>query len=205
MPATQRVRMRIPVRYEPDFDGVRKWASKWASKNLWRFPLWARDSSDGIHDLLQETYIIFDRVCRKYLDDSVTDPGHFFSLFRTAFVNCMHDEAKRQRRSSIVVPYGFDFRAGNVDPDDGGDSDTVLDVEAPPDLAFQAVEFEEYLESLPEPVQRMYWLSRRRWPEWRKPLNRRSSNATLCRFAFIDRHKVDLRALLEEEFPDFFG
>lgn len=81
-------RVRTKVAWEPVWEGsVKGWAIKFNRRNRWRL-----DSINGDADLLQEAFIVFLKICRKY--PRVMDPAHFMALYKRAMENQMHDRSK---------------------------------------------------------------------------------------------------------------
>lgn len=71
------------------------WASSFNHENKWRC-----DSMLGHDDLMQESWIIFDKLTFTY--PRVIEPKHFFALFKRSMVNKMHDRSCAKRRKDAV-------------------------------------------------------------------------------------------------------
>ena len=108
----ERHRWRAQIAWSPQWgpDYI-KWTSKFLKKNKWRV--------DAIHefsDLMQDSFLVFVRICQTY--PRVTDPKHFFSLYKRAMINKMHDRScarTRHRKVEVVLPEDVaDFFIGRI-------------------------------------------------------------------------------------------
>lgn len=86
------MRVRATVAWSPCWEGpTKQWVIGFLRKNQWR--------CDRIHDfddLLQDAYLTFLKICKKY--PQVIRQAHFMTLYRTAMHNEMHDRARYMRR-----------------------------------------------------------------------------------------------------------
>lgn len=90
------IRVRVHIGYAPQWSNVQAWAIKTINQNKWR--------CDRIHepeDLLSEAYIIFAKVADHY--PRVVEQRHFFSLFKTALRNYLHDQARYMQRKRLAI------------------------------------------------------------------------------------------------------
>lgn len=87
-------RERETLDWQPSFDGaLYGWTVNFINQNRWRC-----DSIHTFADLLQDAYLTFRRICDSY--PRVIDKRHFFSLYRRAMVNEMHDKARYKKRKN---------------------------------------------------------------------------------------------------------
>lgn len=85
------------MHFSPTFKGpIEGFVANFARKHGWRVSR-AHDHDD----IMQEAYLIFDRVVKKYPD--VETPQHFMSLFQRAWFNQFTDMANEDTRSRIMV------------------------------------------------------------------------------------------------------
>ena len=90
--------------FAPSWENVEKWTNSFIRKNVWRVkPAMDED------DCRQECYIKFIMCCDRYLgsDSIVSNAAHFFSLYRTAVHNMLHNRAKQNHcraLPSITAP-----------------------------------------------------------------------------------------------------
>ncbi len=78
------------------------WASRYCSRQVWRL-----HNQFDLDDLLQEAWIVFDRVERKYTD--VTD-RQLMALYKISMVNHIHSLARKTRKLENEIP-GFDLHS----------------------------------------------------------------------------------------------
>lgn len=97
-----------------DFSGVYlHWVFKYIDKNWWRF-----SSLYEHEDLVQEAAVKFYHCRCKY--DSVSEPKHFMSLFKTSVRNHFNDLASSARISNQSIPWmdhmgGIDWHGGEAE------------------------------------------------------------------------------------------
>lgn len=88
--------MRQTLRWSPMWEGPTKtWTIQFLKKNKWR--------CDRVHDqddLLQDAYLTFLKISRKY--PRVMEQAHFMTLYRRALWNEMHDRARYVHRKRTV-------------------------------------------------------------------------------------------------------
>ena len=72
-------------------EGAVAWTYKIARKNMWRVCSWY-----DLDDLVQDGYLHFFRVARKY--DNVRSPAHIMSLFKVTYTNHIHDLSKKRTK-----------------------------------------------------------------------------------------------------------
>lgn len=87
---------RVCVSYTPQWSNVQAWAIKTINQNKWRC-----DRVFEPEDLLSEAYIIFAKVAEHY--PRVVEQRHFFSLFKTALRNYLHDQARYMQRKRLAI------------------------------------------------------------------------------------------------------
>jgi len=109
-----------------------RWSQKLAKKHKWRC-----DPMYEVSDLTQEAYLTFDYIAKSY--PRVVDPVYFFSLFKRAMINKMHDRSCffSRRRGTVAAPIGTDiyevFAGRMVETTNSGYITTLLK-EAPEEL-----------------------------------------------------------------------
>ncbi len=89
-------RVRVRVAYTPQWPDVQAWAIKINHQNKWRC-----DRIFEPEDLLNEAYLVFARVAARY--PRVIEQRHFFSLFKTALRNHLHDQARYVKRKRLAI------------------------------------------------------------------------------------------------------
>jgi len=89
-------RVRVRASYTPQWSDVQAWAAKTISQNKWRC-----DRILDPEDLLSEAYLVFAKVANKY--PRVIEQRHFFALFKTAFKNYLHDQARAMKRRHMAL------------------------------------------------------------------------------------------------------
>lgn len=90
---------RTPI-YLPEFKGaIEGWVVNHMRSNYWRVA-----STIEREDVMQEAYVVFLRVKRRY--PAVEGPKHFMSLFKMAWVNQFTDLANEDtaRRAEVPMP-----------------------------------------------------------------------------------------------------
>ena len=86
------MRVRATLTWSPCWEGpTKQWALGFVKKNLWRC-----DRIHELDDLVQDAYLTFLKICKKY--PRVIRQAHFMTLYRTAMSNEMHDRARYVRR-----------------------------------------------------------------------------------------------------------
>lgn len=85
--------------FSPAFKGpVEGYIANFAAKHGWRVSrLYQRD------DIMQEAYLIFDRVVKAY--PKVETPQHFMALFKRAWFNHFTDLSNEDTRSRVLVQH----------------------------------------------------------------------------------------------------
>jgi hypothetical protein len=82
--------LRRPA-YTPTWDGpIKNWAGTFIASNRWRC-----DVIHDFEDLLQEAWVLFDKLSKYYPVDT---PQHFMALFKRALSNSFHDHARYTMR-----------------------------------------------------------------------------------------------------------
>lgn len=89
-------RLRVRLAYTPQWPDVQAWAIKVNHQNKWRC-----DRIFEPEDLLNEAYLVFARVAERY--PRVVEQRHFFSLFKTALRNYLHDQARYVKRKRLAI------------------------------------------------------------------------------------------------------
>lgn len=158
--------------------GVRGWIFKTARENMWRV-----SSHIELSDLMQDGYLIWLKVCRRY--PSVTEQKHRMALFKTSFTNHIHDLSKKRSRLELVREAELDVPM-----------EAMIDGEDPtadPDLAF-------IIKQLPPALARMLRRVIASNSPYRLRLDhtRETTNERLCRFAGLDPTKRDIQAAVQQ-------
>lgn len=79
---------RRAIAWSPKWEGpVRNWAISYLRQQAWRC-----DSIHDLDDLIQDAFLVFDKVKNAY--PRVIEPAHFMSLFKTALRNHITDKAR---------------------------------------------------------------------------------------------------------------
>jgi hypothetical protein len=98
--------MRKQLTFTPEWEGpIRNYAVSTARRQLWK----VETPDFDLDDLMQEARICFWRCCQAY--PQVTEPKHFFALFRSAFQNKIINLAAGRTRKHR------DKAVSEVDPD----------------------------------------------------------------------------------------
>ena len=89
-------KVRVRASFAPKWEDVKPWAIKVIHQNKWRC-----DRILEPEDLLSEAYLIFAKLVERY--PRVVERRHFFSLFKTALKNYLHDQARyvQKKREAI--------------------------------------------------------------------------------------------------------
>lgn len=90
------LRGRVRVGYTPQWSDVQAWAIKTIHQNKWRC-----DRILEPEDLLSEAYIVYAKITERY--PRVVEQRHFFSLFKTALKNYLHDQARYMQRKRLAI------------------------------------------------------------------------------------------------------
>lgn len=99
-----------------------KWPLQWAHKTA-RANYWRVCGVCGYYDLIQDAHLVFARIVQRYPD--VNEPKHVFRLFQRAYVNHIHDLARKHSRlpknplhidNDLVVCGNFHMRYQPRDP-----------------------------------------------------------------------------------------
>lgn len=92
-------RKRLPV-WSPQWEGtLRAWSLKLAVKDLWK----VETVDFGLEDLIAEAQYCLAKCIHYYWPDRAKTPGHFFSLYRTTFLNRINRLALAKTRRVDVV------------------------------------------------------------------------------------------------------
>ena len=91
-------------------DGATRWLFKTARQNFWRVANWY-----DFDDLIQDGYLTYYRICRRYPD--VKERAHIMGLFQVSFINHLHRLANLRTRASAEVTFA----------DTNASEDTLLD------------------------------------------------------------------------------
>lgn len=89
-------RDRVRAGYLPVWSDVQPWAIKTIHQNRWRC-----DRILEAEDLLSEAYLIFAKLVERY--PRVVEQRHFFSLFKTALRNYLHDQARYVKKKRLAI------------------------------------------------------------------------------------------------------
>ena len=85
-------RARSVLVWAPAWQGVtQRWAASYISANKWRAPRYC-----GFDDLMQEAWIIYQRVEQKY--PRIIEPNKFMALYKAALANWFNDRACYMKR-----------------------------------------------------------------------------------------------------------
>ena len=85
------LRPREAVGFTPSWEAVLPWTKNFIRDNKWRC-----DAAEDQDDLLQDAWLVFDRVATSY--PRVVDPAHFFVLYERSLTNKFHDKSCRKTR-----------------------------------------------------------------------------------------------------------
>lgn len=106
--ARRRERIAWSPQWGPEYI---KWTTGFLRANKWRV-----DAIHDLSDLMQDAWLIFHKICKTY--PRVTDPKYFFSLYKRAMINKMHDRScarTRHRKVEVVLPEDIaDFFIGRI-------------------------------------------------------------------------------------------
>ena len=91
--------------------GARAWLVVVAADNYWRVAAWLE-----LDDLIQEGHLVWAKIVKKYEVEPgrVRSRGHLMRLFRSAYINRIHDLAKIKTRNGVEV-LAADFDECGVD------------------------------------------------------------------------------------------
>ena len=73
------------------------WTAAFMAKNAWRC-----DRMHSVEDLVQEGFLVFFNLTTKY--PRVTEPKHFFALYKRSIINKINDMASHKRRRQHAEP-----------------------------------------------------------------------------------------------------
>ena len=127
-----RKHQRVHLPWIPEWDEeIRTWTLRFIYKNRWR--------CDRIHeadDLLQDAFLIFDKIRTKY--PRVVDKRHFMALYKRAIINRTHDmslyvKRKREIHQDTTLDVS-DLYAGNIGELTNAGYANALLAEAPEEL-----------------------------------------------------------------------
>jgi len=93
---TSRIRKRVKEVHFWNKE-IELWTSAQIRRNLWRF-----DKIYEFEDVMQEARILFFKIQKKY--SHITEPAHFYTLFRTSLKRMIIDKARKRRRSIVYDP-----------------------------------------------------------------------------------------------------
>lgn len=99
----------IPA-WDPD---IKKWTAAFSHRNFWK----CKDYSLSREDLVQEGWLVYNRVLAKY--SHITNPGHFFSLYRTSFEREFFDFMEKGDQLRSIVDTTVDLYLGEQFSDCG--------------------------------------------------------------------------------------
>lgn len=175
----ERPRRRVNVVWSPKWGlDYTKWTSSFIKNNKWRV-----DHIHDFKDLMQDAWIIFDKICRMY--PRVIDPANFFSLYKRAIINKMHDRScARTRHSKVeaVLPEDVaDFFIGRIG--EAGNAGYVAAL----------------LEELPEEMRAAIEHLTSNEPRQRKPKNgpRENLSRRICRDLGLPKDRDPVKELKE--------
>ncbi len=183
--------------FVPEFDGaISGWAVNHIKRNYWRVA-----SRYEFQDLIQEAWIIFDRTRDHY--PHVNNPAQFFSLFRTTFINHIHDLAinSMTERDLVVDVSDEDLSFEDILSNIVGDSPNagfanVLFSQAPQELKL-------LLHSMLDDAKRgLFRQKMKRLDPGHRLSERETTNEYWCRIVGLDATKVDLVDMLNEHFGE---
>jgi hypothetical protein len=88
----------LAVLYSPNFEGpIEGWVVNGMKANYFRV-----ENTHSREEYLQEAYLVFLRVKRKY-EGKVEEPKHFMSLFKRAWTNELNDLATKATNARMLV------------------------------------------------------------------------------------------------------
>lgn len=134
--------------------GARGWLIVVAADNFWRVASWYE-----LSDLIQDGYVVWARVVKRYEVDAgrVRSRGHLMRLFKTAYLNHIHDLSKRRTRgiaewlaSDVLVRHAHVSRASAYFGQDIGD-----DVWDALGCSCDAAELAGFIAEAPETIRRV--------------------------------------------------
>ncbi len=139
-------RVRVKLIWSPLWDGpVKHWAIKFNRDNQWR-----RERIHDDSDLLQDAYLVFMKICRRY--PRVVEAAHFMALFKTALRNEWHDKSKRDGRKRAcgqdLTEALAQLYAGRIGELTNAGYASLLLAEAPDELKLALALLAEHPESL---------------------------------------------------------
>lgn len=98
-----RERERNRLVFTPQWEGqIKRYATGYIREHMWRCRQYGSDEGEKFQDLLQEAWIIFDRISYTY--PRVVDPPHFLALFKTALRNYFHDHSRYTQKHIDETP-----------------------------------------------------------------------------------------------------
>jgi hypothetical protein len=104
----QRLRISWSPKWGPDYI---KWTASFIRDNKWRV-----DRIHDFQDLMQDAYLIFDKIAEAY--PRVISPSNFFGLYRRAIINKFHDRScakTRHGKVEVTLPEDVaDFFIGRI-------------------------------------------------------------------------------------------
>jgi DNA-directed RNA polymerase specialized sigma24 family protein len=159
--------------------GARRWLYTEARISRWRVPQWM-----SVHDLIQDGYMCWYRVIRRYSRVPRGSSAHRMALFKRVFRNHVHDLSKQRSRLPEVhiedLPPGMaDLHAYDLQQVYGG---------APPlvKLGLTVLMAPQHARSL------------RSHYRFRADMTRETFNERLCRLAGLDPRTIDLAGEIRE-------
>lgn len=88
-------RRRAVLSWIPEWSTkIEAWTSYQVSKNIWRF-----DRIEDHEDLMQQARILFWQLSERY--PNITEPAHFFALYKTSLLRRFIDKARARQKSLI--------------------------------------------------------------------------------------------------------
>lgn len=157
-------------------DGARLWLFKHAKKNFWRVPAYYT-----MTDLIQDGYMVYYRTLDIYA--GVKDRPGIMALFRTSFLNHIHNLSKKKRKSVPEVKLTPDMLSLAVDHGCEGVSTLVSSMPLPVRRFIQALDTEQGRKKLCK----KYRVGKR---------GRQTTNERWCRVARVPTHKYNLPVLV---------
>ncbi len=131
--------VRVRFKFLPQWEGaIQGYAINYIERNGWT----VKGPGYDEHDLLQEAWVVFDKVEKAY--PAVVDPPHFMALFKTALRNHFINLAKKKMREPVPLTL-------STNPSD--EEASGIELEGPSFL--NRVDEAFFREDAPEPVRRL--------------------------------------------------
>lgn len=131
MGSTSRKRKVSKPTFVPSWDpDLKRWTAAYARRNLRK----CRDPAFDVDDLIQEGYLVFERVRRKYID-VVSDAPHFFALYATSYTREFYDHMVTGNQNRSLLDTNVDLYLAEWLSDNGENAAfTRLLIDAPIEL-----------------------------------------------------------------------